>query len=399
MTEKPSNNFLFLLDLLAKRSRFIITFVFTMSVLAIIISLILPKWYKATAILLPPKQITVPVGGLSKFAEVVSVTSGLDLPVMVTPSDVYARMLKSRTISEAIIKQFDLFNRYDIDNFDETYEKLMDYTDFRVTSEGLLSVSVEDRDPIVAADMANAFVDELDRINRQIASLRARHNRDFIENRLAEIKTELDSARSKFEEFQTTNRAVDFDEQTRLLTERAIDLKIKQAANDLELELANLEMAQDNPKVVELKRKRKIISDQIERLENQNPDSSFFSVPISKIPVLRGRYEMLFSQVRVNEAIYELLLEQREQAKIQVTENSPTISILDPARPPSLRSRPQRTIIVIATFAISLVLAVFLSGAAEYFVRIRQNSPEQYRSVEMFLTSYFGWLPGVKKKN
>ena len=398
MSEKQPNNFLLLLELMAKRSRFIIGFVATATLVSIIVSLVLPKWYKATAILLPPKQITVPVGGLGEFADAASVTSGLDLPIMVTPSDVYARMLKSRTISEAIMMKFNLYERYDTYNFDEAYEVLMNNADFRVTAEGLLSVSVEDKDPQMAADLTNAFVEELDLVNREIASQRAKHNRDFIEQRLVQVKLELDSARSNFESFQMINKSVDFDQQAKLVTERAVALKVKQAETDLELEMASLELGQDNSKIVELKRKKKFIAAQIEQLETENPDDSYFSVPISKIPTLRGQYEMLYSQVRVNETLYELLLEQREQAKIQVSENSPTISVLDPARPPSIRSQPQRTLIVLATFGFSLIIAILGSATADYFGRLRKNDPDQYRAVDMFLSSYFGWLPGIRNK-
>jgi len=399
VTEQSPNNFLLLLEMMARRSRFIIAFVVIATFAAVIISLVLPKWYKATATLLPSKQISVQGGGLSEFAEAVSVTSGLDLPIMVTSSDVYARMLKSKTIAEQVMKKFNLNERYETYSFDETYDALMKKTDFRVTAEGLLTVSVEDKVPQMAADLANAFVEELDKVNREIASKRATQNRDFIEERLLQVKEELDSARSRFEQFQMKNKTVDFDQQTRLVTERAVGLKVKQAEIDLDLDLAMQELSPDNPKVVELKRKRKIITDQIEKLENENPDNSYFSVPISKIPTLRGQYEMLYSQVKVNETLYELLLEQREKAKIQISENSPTISVLDQARVPSIRSRPQRTLIVVATFGFSLVIAILGTATSEYFSNLRKHHPEQYRSVEMFLTSFFGWLPGIRKKS
>lgn len=397
MTAQTNNNFFVLLEVMARRSRFIMMFVLSTTLIAIIVSLVLPKWYKATALLLPPKEITVPVGNLSNYAEAVSVTRGLDLPIMVTPSDVYARILKSRTIAEPVIEKFRLYQRYETTTFDETYEELLDNTDFRVTAEGLLSVSAEDKDPKVAADMANAFVEELDRVNRDIASQRAKHNLDFVEDRLIEVRGDLDSARSKFENFQTENKAVDFDQQTRLVTERAVQLKVKQAEIDLELELAKQELASNNPRVIELERKRKIVSGQLVSLETENPDNSYFSVPISKIPTLRGQYEMLYSQVQVNERLYEILLEQREQAKIQLSENSPTISVLDPARAPSLRSRPQRTLIVVATFGFALVISVLVASAAEYLRRLKENNPDEYRPVEMFIRSFFGWLPGIKK--
>ena len=398
MNDSRPGNFLILLELMAKRSLFIISFVSFCTLSAIVISLILPKWYEATATLLPPKETIVPIGGLGEFADVVSVTSGLELPILVTPSDVYAKMLASRTISESIIKKFELMSRYETDNPDETYEALMSNSDFRVTPEGLVTVAAQDKSPQMAADLANAFVTMLDSINRDIAGQRARHNKDFVDKRLSQVKRELDSSRTLFERFQIENKAVDFEQQTKLVTDRAVDLKIRQAKVELDVEMAALEFGQGNPKLVELRSKSRIIAEQLDKLENENPDNSFFSVPISEIPTLRGRYEMLYSRVKVNERLYEILLEQRERAKIQLSENSPTISVLDPARVPSIRSRPQRTLIVAASFGFSLIMAIFIAGTAEYFERLRKSSPEQYLIVQSFISSYFGWLPGVKMK-
>ena len=350
MNDLRSGNFLVLLELMAKRSRFIISFVLICTLAAVVVSLVLPKWYKATATLLPPKEVTVPIAGLGDLAEVVSVTGGLNLPVLVTPSDVYAKMLASRTIAESIINKFQLMSLYETANFDETYEVLMSNSDFGVTAEGLVTVSAEDKSPQLAADLANAFVAMLDSVNRNIAGQRAKHNKNFIETRLSQVKQELDSSRKVFESFQIENKAVDFEQQTRLVTERAIDLKIRQAQAKLEVEMAALELGRGNPKLVELRNRSRIIAKQLSRLENENRDSSFFSVPMSAIPALRGKYEMLYSQVKVNEKLYEILLEQRELSKIQLSESSPTISVLDHARVPSIRSRPQRTLIVVASF-------------------------------------------------
>ncbi|MFQ6008553.1 MAG: GumC family protein [Candidatus Zixiibacteriota bacterium] len=397
MTQPQTNNLWYLLEVLAKRRFFIIVFVLLLTLMSLIIALLLPKWYTATALLLPPKDLAVPVPGLTHLSEVVSVTKGLDLPYMVTSSDVYARMLQSRTIAERIIEQFDLKTRFDVDNFKKAYEELMDRSEFKVTDEGLLMISVEDKDPQMAADLANTFVDELDRVNRQIASERVRQNRIFIEERLTQVEKELEAARTEFENFQLKNKAVDFNEQTRLAVEQAIKLKVMLAELEIELKMREKDLAENNTELIELKRRRRHIKDQLQKLEEGNPDSSFFSLPVADIPTLRGQYEVLYSRVRVGESLYKILLEQLEQAKIQESENTPTISVLDRARPPEIKSRPKRLLIVSATFVLSLFLAVFWTILLEYLARLRQNRPEDYARVMMFINAFFGWLPGVKK--
>ncbi len=399
MSQTPSNNFWLLLEMLARRRLFIIVFVIVATLLSVAVALVLPKWYQASALLLPPKDLSLPIPGLARLSEVVSITKGADLPVMVTPSDVYVRILKSRTIAERIIERFDLNTRFAADYFKQTYEVLMSRSEFKVTDEGLLLISFEDKDPTVAADVVNAFVEELDRVNREIALERVRQNRNFIEERLAQVKQELASARKEFENFQLENRAVDFDEQTRLAVGQAIKLKITLAELDIELKMRERNLAEDNTELVELRRRRHLVSEQLRQLEVSNPDSSFFSLPVASIPALRGQYEVLYSRVRVGESLYRILLEQLEQAKIQENENIPTISILDRAKPPDTKSKPKRLLIVSGTFGLSVLFAVFMSAFLEYLARLKQNSPEDYARILFFTEAFFGWLPGVKKAN
>lgn len=399
MSQTQSNNFWMLLEMLARRRLFIIVFVIVATLLSVAVALVLPKWYQASALLLPPKDLSLPVPGLARLSEVVSITKGADLPVMVTPSDVYARILKSRTIAERIIEKFDLKTRFAADYFKQAYKVLMSRSEFKVTDEGLLLISFEDKDPGVAADVVNAFVEELDRVNREIALERVRQNRSFIEERLAQVKQELASARKEFEVFQLENRAVDFDEQTRLAVEQAVKLKITLTELDIELKMRERNLAEDNPELVELRRRRRLVSEQLRQLEESNPDSSFFSLPVASIPTLRGQYEVLYSRVTVGESLYRILLEQLEQAKIQENEKMPTISILDRAKPPDTKSRPKRLLIVGGTFGLSVLFAVFMAAFLEYLARLKQNNPEDYARVLFFAEAFFGWLPGVKKAN
>ncbi len=399
MSERESgNNFWLFIELLARRRTFIVGFVVAATVIAAIVSFALPKWYRASALLLPPKDLTLPSPGAGALEEVVSVTRGLNLPVMVTPSDVYARMLKSRTIAGVIINRFDLKDRYHQSNFAETYAALMDRSDFHVTEEGLLQVAVEDKDPTMAANITNAFVNVLDSVNREIVTERVRQNRDFIQGRLVQARAELDSARSAFRNFQIKNKAIDFDEQTKLAMDQAVKLKVQLAELDIDIAMREKTLGDKNTELINLRQRRGMINDQLEQLEKTNPDSSFFSLPVSEIPTLRGQYEVLYSKVNVAEQIYRILLEQVEQVKYQELEKTPTISVLDWASPPEIKSRPKRRLIVSVTFVLALIVALIAASLMEYLARLRQTSPENYERAMLFVRSWFGWLPGVKKR-
>lgn len=396
--ETQGNNLWLFLELLAKRRGLIFGIVLLAVVVAVIVSLALPKWYEAEALLLPPKDVSSTIEGLSRLEEVVSVTRGLNLPVMVTPSDVYARILRSRTIADRIIEQFSLKDRYETATQVETHLSLIRHTRFTVTDEGLLSVVVEDKEPQVAADMANAFVDEVSRVNQEIVFARARQNREFIDSRLTSVRIELDSARAALQRFQQTYRTVDFDEQTRLAIEQASQLKIDLARVELDLQLAERQLGKNNPELLEKRQRRDILQSQLNELEIGGVDSSFFSLPVASIPALRGQYEMLYSRVRVSESLYNILLEQLEQAKIQESQQSPTISVLDRASVPEIKSRPKRTLIVGGTFVFALIFAIIIAAILEYLARLRDHRPEDYQRAMFVINAFFGWIPGFGRR-
>ncbi|MFZ5979718.1 MAG: GumC family protein [Candidatus Zixiibacteriota bacterium] len=397
MNETQTNNIWRFFETLARHRGMIIGLVILVTLGAVVVSMSLPKWYEANSLMLPPKDTTTPIGGYSKLAEVVSITEGLNLPVMVTSSDVHARILSSRTLVERVIERFDLKNYYGTSNMIETYLVVMAHSKFVVTPEGLLSVSFEDKDPQMAADVTNAFVEELDKLNREIVNSRAKQNRIFIEERLHQVQTELDSLQREFEKFQIDNKAVDFDEQTRLAIEQAVSLKVMLTEIEIDLKMSEQMLGKDNPELVEKRRKRDIIKNRLDMLESSNPDSSFFSLPISSIPMLKGEYESLYRRVKVNESLYTILLEQLEQAKIHENEEAPSISVLDYARVPEVRSRPQRTLIVAGSFGFSVLGALLLTFILEYFRQLAEKKPDDYKRVLYFIEAFLGWFPGVKK--
>jgi len=396
MSEQSSHNVWLFLESVARRRGLIFTIVILATLAAVVVSLLLPKWYSATALLLPaPEQ---PGGsGLAELTQVALFTRDAHFPGMITTNDIYARMLKSRRILDKVIEQFDLKTRYGTTNMTGTYEALQNRATVRVTDEGMLSISVEDRDPRIAADMATAFVEQLVLLNRELLSATATENREFIQERLNDVTAQLDSARTQLEEFQVANRAVSFDDQTRLALDRAVGLKIAQASLELEIEMSEEVMGKDNPDLVAMKKRLSIINDQLDRLEWGGGDSSFFSLPVSAVPSLRGKYESLYTRVKVHESLYQTLLDLLEKARIQEKERSPSIAVLDWPTVPDLRSRPQRSLIVAATFGCALIFAFLLAVLLEYLRRMRENRVEDYHRLLFFVNAFFGWIPGVKK--
>ena len=157
-----------------------------------IVSLLLPKKFSATTTVVPPMDVLQREAGMA--AGLGSVKSDLLRKAMDVGSiaDMYIGILKSRSIADAIIERFDLAKVYGIKNdVAAVRQTLGERTNIRVTDEGIVTVTVEDRDRNRVADLANAYVEELDRQNKRLFVGQAASKKVFLENRLREIQAEL----------------------------------------------------------------------------------------------------------------------------------------------------------------------------------------------------------------
>ncbi|UCD93431.1 MAG: hypothetical protein JSU69_06560 [Candidatus Zixiibacteriota bacterium] len=386
-----------LLEVIARRIKFILFFVLAITAVSVIISLLLPRWYLATALILPPKEESSELGWTGTLEEMISLTSGLPLPIMATPTDIYARILGSRALAERVIDANNLKEYYNAYSMQDLLDKIKKRAKFRVTPEGLLEITYMEKDAEKAARFANSFVEELDKMNREIVTTRARLTREFIKRRLGEVSGELDSARSELQQFQDQYKAVDLDRQTQLAIESAVGLKIDLATNEIEINVKEKTLSSTHPEVVNLKRRVEEIKKQITALEFGGSNSSYLNLPISEVPALKIKYAELTSRLRVSETLYKILSEQYEQAKIHEKMNTPTISVIDRAYPPELAIKPQKRIIVSVTFAVSLIVAVIIALLLNYLENLRKTSPEDYERARFFYMTVLGWVPGIRR--
>jgi len=396
MEEREFNLWRFL-EVLALRIRFIIIFVLLVTVVAVLVSLLLPRWYAAMTLLLPPTEEGINLGLSGSLDDIISLTAGIELPLMATPSDVYARILSSRSIAERVIEKHNLTEYLEIESPSDILEYFDAKSEFRVTPEGLLEITFHDRNPEMAATVANSFAEELDLMAQELSNSRARFAREFIENRLVDVSRELDSLRRAMGEFQRRHKAIDLDRQTQLAIQSAVDLKIELTRREIELHVKEKSLSSSHPDVITLRRRVDEIRRQIRELEFGGADSSYFSLPIADMPQIKVQLAELTSRLTVSEALFKILSEQYEQAKIQEQLNTPRVSILDRAYPPELAIRPQKRIIVAAAFFLSLIVAIMIVLFLNYLDRLKERSPEDYARFRFFYGTILGWIPGIRK--
>ncbi|MEE9442249.1 MAG: Wzz/FepE/Etk N-terminal domain-containing protein [candidate division Zixibacteria bacterium] len=366
-----------MLVVLACRKKFIISLVLVCTIGAVIIALLLPKWYRAKTSILPSQHDQM-VSMSGSFAQYTISSAGFDLPIMATPSDVYATMLKSTTIARAVIEVFDLQNHYQLGSFQECHSYLKDKSSISVSPEGIVELYYEDKDPEMAAKIANQFVKELDDLNRSVKAAKARSDREFIYHRLDSTKTMLDSARAKLLAFQKENKAVDLASQKELAISAASELKSQLALTRVSIDVQKKMYSANHPSIKNLENRAQEYEKQLRKIELGDGSKSYLDLPLEDIPRLSIKLAEFSSAVEVQEKVYLLLTELYEDARIKEQKDTPTISVLEEAYPPELKYKPKRSIIVAVTFCTSLMLAVFLSLFADYLENLRRLSPTDY---------------------
>jgi len=180
------------LHVISKHRRMIFWICIIAVVTTAIVSLFLPKSFSATASVVPPvdllqKESSI-AGGLGAAKSSI-LRNAMDVTSI---SDMYVGILRSRSVADALIERFDLQKVYKVKkDISAVRQILRDRTSIKVTKDGIVAITAEDRDPCQAANLANAYVEELDRRNKQLFVGQATNKKVFLENRLREIKQEL----------------------------------------------------------------------------------------------------------------------------------------------------------------------------------------------------------------
>jgi uncharacterized protein involved in exopolysaccharide biosynthesis len=325
------------------------------------ISLVLPEWYTARATILPPETMTAQtdIAGLMRSAGY----RRARFLAMVSPSDVFAAILTSHRVTDAIIDSLDLMEVYDVGSRQDALDMVDERRSVEVMSEGLVEVEYEDRDPVRSAEAANLLIRELDRFNRETQISSARRVREFIESRIQQALLELGVAETELKEFKEKTGAVFISEQATVSIETAAGLYGRIA--ELEVILARLgEFATDrSPEVIDINAQIRALERKLAEMgytssNSEETDDSTLFPKFSTAPELEMRLAELMREVEIRRSVYAVLSEQYEEARIQEMRDTPTLQVLDWAHPPLIRSRPRRKVVV----AISTLLAFLLSS-------------------------------------
>ena len=356
-------------QVISKRKWGIVALCAVMTMGTLVVSFLLPKIYESTATLLPQLESNNGVGLGALFASGAASSAaqslGISLPGSpATPTDVFTAMLKSRIMADDIIRRFDLMEHYETKTMHDARGSLEGATRIVVTKEKVIKVAVEDRDPQLASDIANFYVSNLDRLNQTLSVSKARENRKFIEQRVAETQTALVKVEDALKEFQTQNRTVAIEAQSKAMIEATAMIQAQIMAQEVQLQVMGSYLSSNNPEIARVQSSISELRKQLQIMETgksgkERLPGDRLRPAITSVPTLALEYGRLARDLKVQETLYALLISQYEQAKLTEARDTPTVQVLDPAIPAERKSRPKILLNVLIAGILSLFVGLF----------------------------------------
>jgi capsule polysaccharide export protein KpsE/RkpR len=377
---------------LVKHSRAIIYPTVAAMVLAYSVLFISHDEFTASASLLPPQQnfnlsaqLLDIIGGGITPGSATSGGGGLGgglggLLGLKSPGDLYVGMMNSNTITDHIIDRFNLRQEYDAKTIEAARKTLRDATQIKTDKDGLIKVEVKALTPKQAAAIANAYIDELDKLLQVIGVDEAKNRLAFLEKERQQANINLGKGEEALRNFSEQKSVVQIDTQTKGMLEYIANLRASIDAKEVQIEVLRKQATPYNYDVIRLETELKSLKEKVKGAETQMDQSCIGDVclPTSKVPSLGLEYFRLYREVKFQAALYELYTKLVEFARLDMVKDVAVVQMVDRAKPPEKRSN-SRMLPTILMGAGTFFLMLLVAFGREYIENLKANEEDARR--------------------
>jgi uncharacterized protein involved in exopolysaccharide biosynthesis len=338
------------------------------------ISFAIAPTFTATVKFLPPQQqqsaaasMLASLGGLGGLA---GAAAGLK-----NPSDQYLAFMKSNSVQDELIERFKLQERYKTQFKADTRAALTGSTRASSGKDGLITVEIDDKEPKFAADLANAHVEELQKLLAKLAVTEAQQRRAFFEKQLTQVKDKMVAAEMALRATGISGSVLKSNPTSAVAAVAALQAQV--TAQEVRVGAMRGYLADTAPDFQQAMTELASLRAQLAKQEKDEPAATSG----------QGDYVAKFREFKYQETLFELFARQFEMAKVDESREGAVIQVLDAAQPPERKSKPKKALIaIIATLAagFALLLFVFIRQA----LRNANQDPESAQKLSALQTSW-----------
>jgi len=383
-----NNGEVHLLDYLivfARHSRIIIYTSVAVTVLTYLICFVLPNKFTGRSRMMPPQQnVTlstqildllggggVPQGGGGMVGSLLGFKS---------PGDLYVGIMKGDTVLDRIIARFHLMELYETKTLEDTRDKLKSMVKITADkTDSMITIKATSYTPEQAAQMANAFCEELNLLLRGLAQNEAKGQLAFLEKERLQTTQNLTKAEEAVRHFSEQNSVLQIDTQTKGALEYIARLRAEIDSKEVSIQVLRQQATPFNYDVVRLETEIKGLKEKLRTVECQY-DSNITDVclPTNKTPALALEYIRLYREAKFQEALYQLYSKLVEIARLDMVRNATVVQVVDVAKPPENRSN-KRLLPALLLGTATFFLMVFATLILEYWTRLKANEKEAHK--------------------
>ena len=335
-----------------------------------IIALIMPRTFRSSSVLMPPKSQTDQ--GIMTSFEGMAFGDFLSSNSDEIENTIFA-ILKSRTMMESIVNNMDLINLYGSENMEDAVETLKGNLKYDLLEEGTIRISAfvstswlsnnEDADTArgLATEIVIYIVNELDNVKQSLQTDEARYHRLFMEKRYNETVEQLKRAEDNLLLFQHEHNTLNLAEQTKAAIKVAAEIKSQILIDEVKLGVLLKTFKADHPDIQNINLEINELRTQLKNLDDSSTGSDHIENNLfpqfSEVPDIEFELMGLKREAQIQNTLYAFLTQKYEESKIQEARNTPTIQVLDDASQPIKRYKPKRTLMVIGYSLIAFVLS------------------------------------------
>ena len=343
------------------------------------ISFAVAPTFTATVKFLPPQQqqsaaasMLASLGGLGGIA---GAAAGLK-----NPADQYLAFMKSNSVQDALIERFKLQERYETKFKVDTRTALTGSTRASSGKDGLITVEIDDKDPKFAADLANAHVDELQKLLAKLAVTEAQQRRMFFEKQLGQVKDKMIAAEQALRATGVSGSALKSNPTAAVAGVAALQAQV--TAQEVKVGAMRGYLADTAPDFKQAMNELASLRAQLAKQEKDQPAATG-----------QGDYVAKFREFKYQETLVELFAKQFEMAKVDESREGAVIQVLDAAQPPEKKSKPKKALIaIIATLASGFALLLFV------FIRqALRNASQDGESAQKMAALKTSWRKALGK--
>jgi uncharacterized protein involved in exopolysaccharide biosynthesis len=377
-------NLLELFRVLVRRRMVMVKICSVAIVLSIGLSLVMKNVYTATSTILPPpREYSIGGGGGAGGLSASAILTGGGA-LVTAHLELYVTIFKSRNVLDAVIQRLDLQKVLKAKNLEAARKRVKNSVKFKSGKDGTITVSASNRDPQLAAQLVNTFVEEMSRRSSQLYITKAGTERSFLEKRLLEVRKELTVAEDALRAFQEKNKTLRADGQASIAVEGIARLRLEIVNREVQLATLRNSMTDESNEVKALQAAIAGLKRQMGAMSGSGGANSYIPAA-GNVPGIMSEFLRLVREVKILETVFEQLSKQHELAKINESRDSGTVQVIDEAIPPVTKSSPKRSLIVIVAAFAAFFISIVTIFVQEYLSKLSTEDAEIVKEIRQSL--------------